>query len=151
MSKITDAVTALIQQPIQEMGYSLVNVEFKKEQIGWVLTIYIDHENGIGLSDCEKVSALVDPIIDESDPISQRYYLSVSSPGLDRPLKTEADFQRKIGSKVVVKLYAPLYGKREFVGVLSSFDSDMIYLQMENEVVGLERKAVALVKLWIEL
>ncbi|MGI6168560.1 MAG: ribosome maturation factor RimP [Christensenellales bacterium] len=150
MSKVTDAISALIQQPVEQLGYSLVDIEFKKESIGWVLTVYIDHEHGIGLEDCEKVSALIDPIIDENDPINQRYYLSVSSPGLDRPLKTEADFQRKIGSKVIVKLYAPLQGKREIAGVLSSFDSDVIFLDLGKETVSVERKGIALIKPWIE-
>jgi ribosome maturation factor RimP len=150
LSKVTDAISALIQQPVEQLGYSLVDIEFKKESIGWVLTVYIDHEHGIGLEDCEKVSALIDPIIDENDPINQRYYLSVSSPGLDRPLKTEADFQRKIGSKVIVKLYAPLQGKREIAGVLSSFDSDVIFLDLGKETVSVERKGIALIKPWIE-
>ncbi len=73
------------------------------------------------MNDCEKVSRAVDPALDEDDPIKEAYYLSVSSIGLDRPLKKDRDFQRNLGQKVTVKLYAPLEKKKEYTGVLVAF------------------------------
>ena len=122
--KTTELVTAIVQAPIAALGYELIDVEFKKELEGWVLILFIDHPNGITLDDCETVSRAVDPLLDEHDPIAQSYYLSVSSPGLDRPLKTVRDYQRSLGKPVLVKLYAKVDKKKEFIGVLESFDSN---------------------------
>ena len=114
------------------MGYELIDVEFLKEQTDWVLTLYIDSMNGITIDDCERVSRAVEPILDEADPVVQSYFLSVSSPGLDRPLKKDCDFERSIGKELTVKLYAPLDKKKEFTGTLKSFDSEVFTLDCKD-------------------
>lgn len=110
--KTTELVESLLRETVEAMGFSLCDVEFQKEHGNWVLTLYIDREGGVDLNDCERVSRAVDPILDEADPIEQHYYLSVSSLGLDRPLKKDADFARNLGKELVVRLYAPQDGKR---------------------------------------
>ncbi|MDL2259020.1 ribosome maturation factor RimP [Eubacteriales bacterium OttesenSCG-928-K08] len=146
-----DIVTTLVKKPIEDMGYELIDLEFKKEQSDWVLTIFIDKEGGVTLNDCEAVSRVVDPILDEHDPIEQSYYLSVSSPGLDRPLKTERDFQRNINKPVVVKLYAQVEKKKEFTGELKEFSEQEITIACnDGSLRTFLKKDVAQVKPHIE-
>ncbi len=110
--KTVEVVQALVQGTVSELGCELIDVEFQKEQTDWVLTIYIDSPGGVLIDDCERVSRAVEPILDEADPIAQSYFLSVSSPGLDRPLKKDRDFERNMGKDIVVKLYAPWKRRR---------------------------------------
>lgn len=126
--KITEIVTELISAKVLELGYSVYEVEYLKQPEGYVLTVYIDSENGITLEDCEKTSRAIEPLLDEADPISSAYYLSVSSIGIDRPLKIDADFQRNIGKEIDVKLYSPQDGKKMYSGKLESFDKDSFSL-----------------------
>lgn len=126
--KITEIVRELISTKISELGYSIYDIEYSKQPEGYVLTVYIDSENGITLEDCEIVSRAVEPLLDEADPIPQSYYLSVSSVGIDRPLKIDADFQRNLGKEVDVKLYSPIDGKKIYCGRLESFDKDSFTL-----------------------
>ena len=122
--KITEAVDQAVRATVEALGFEQDEVEYQKEQGNWVLTLYIDAPEGVTLDDCERVSHAVDPILDEADPIPDAYYLSVSSIGLDRPLKKDRDFARNIGNKLDVKLYAPVNKKKEFLGTLVSFDAD---------------------------
>ena len=103
--KTVDAVDALLRPVVSQMGYELDEVEFIKEHGNWVLTLYIEKPDGtVTLDDCEAVSRAVDPILDEADPIEQAYYLSVSSIGIDRPLKKDRDYERNLGNKITAKL-----------------------------------------------
>ena len=139
-------VEQLLKQPVAELGYELCDVEFIKEYGDWVLTLYIDKEGGVNIDDCERVSRAVDPLLDEADPIEQAYMLSVSSLGLDRPLKKDADFARNIGKRIEIKLFAPKNGKKEFTGELVSFDENNIVVKLESGELEIERKALALVR-----
>ncbi len=139
-------VEQLLKRPVAELGFELCDVEFIKEYGDWVLTLYIDKEGGVNIDDCERVSRAVDPLLDETDPIEQAYMLSVSSLGLDRPLKKDADFARNIGKRIEIKLFAPKNGKKEFTGVLVSFDESNIVVKLENGELTLERKALALAR-----
>ena len=134
MSKNIKQIIEEFAKPIvEDCGYEYVETDFSKQGKDWVLTIYIDSPSGVQLSDCEKVSRLIDPVLDEKDPIEQSYCLCVSSIGLDKPLKTQRDFQRNIGKCVDVKLYKPVNGSKLISGRLSDFNEDFIYLETENE------------------
>ncbi|MBO4501576.1 MAG: ribosome maturation factor RimP, partial [Clostridia bacterium] len=109
--KLTDRIFELLEPTVKNLGYELYEVEFQKEYDNWVLTLFIDKDGGIDLDDCERVSNAVDPILDEADPIEQAYYLSVSSVGIDRPLKKDKDFARNVGNKLDIRLYVPMNGK----------------------------------------
>lgn len=139
-------VEQLLRQSVAALGYELCDVEFAKEYGDWVLTLYIDKEGGVSLDDCERVSRAVDPLLDEADPIEQAYMLSVSSLGLDRPLKKDADFARNIGKRIEIKLFAPKDGKKEFKGELTSYDEAGIVVRTEDGELALERKAIALAR-----
>lgn len=139
-------VEQLLKQPVAELGFELCDVEFLKEYGDWVLTLFIDKEGGVNIDDCERVSRAVDPLLDEADPIEQAYMLSVSSLGLDRPLKKDADFARNIGKRIEIKLFAPKNGKKELIGELVSFDETGIIVRLEGGELALERKAIALAR-----
>ncbi len=149
--KTTELVDSLVRSTIAGLGFELDEVEYVKEYGNMVLTLYIDAPGGVSLDDCERVSRAVEPILDEKDPIAEQYYLSVSSIGLDRPLKKDKDYQRNLGQKVQVKLYAPVEKKKEFLGVLTAFDADGFTLEQEKgQTITFLRKDAALVKPWIE-
>ena len=137
-----------MQDTVTELGYRLYDVDFAKEPEGYVLTLYIDSDDPITLDDCEKVSRAVDPILDEKDPIVQAYYLSVSSVGLDRPLKIEEDYKRNLGKKIDIKLYAPINKQKLFTGILESYDADSFTVTIEKtgEKLTLTKKSVASAK-----
>ena len=136
----------LLKQPIEVLGFELCDVEFIKEYGDWVLTLYINKEGGVNIDDCEQVSRAVDPLLDAADPIEQAYMLSVSSLGLDRPLKKDADYARNIGKRIELKLFAPKDGKKEFTGELVSFDENSVVVRIGSGELTLERKAIALAR-----
>lgn len=148
--KTTELVESLLKDTVETLGFTLCDVEFQKECGNWTLTLFIDRDGGVTIDDCEQVSRAVDPILDEADPIAQPYYLSVSSLGLDRPLKRDADYARNLGKELTVRLYAPRDGKKEFLGVLDSFDAERFILRTEKgESTEFLRKDAALVKPYI--
>jgi len=144
--KTTQRVEELVKDAVEALGFELCDVEFQKEYGNWVLTLYIDKPGGVSIDDCERVSRTVDPILDEADPIEQAYYLSVSSLGLDRPLKKDRDYQRNIGKRVEIKLFAPIGGEKAFSGELLSFDGETVRIRTEDGETTLERKGIALAK-----
>lgn len=145
--KTTELVESLLRETVESMGFELCDVEFAKEYGNWVLTLFIDKEGGVDLNDCERVSRAVDPILDRADPIEQQYYLSVSSLGLDRPLKKDADYARSVGKELIVRLYAPFEGRKEWIGELLSFDAQAFTLALEDgRSLTIKRKEAALVK-----
>ena len=149
--KTTEIVDSLVRGKIAEMGYELDEVEYVKEYGNMVLTLYIDSENGVTIDDCEKVSRAIDPILDENDPIEEAYYLSVSSIGIDRPLKKDKDFERNMVKKLQVKLYAPINKKQELLGVLTGYDGESFTISVEKTgEVTIKRKDAALIRPWID-
>lgn len=149
--KTTEIVDSLVRGKIAEMGYELDEVEYVKEYGNMVLTLYIDSENGVTIDDCEKVSRAIDPILDENDPIEEAYYLSVSSIGIDRPLKKDKDFERNMGKKLQVKLYARINKKKELLGVLTGYDEENFTINVEKMgEVTIKRKDAALIRPWID-
>jgi ribosome maturation factor RimP len=130
--RTTETVDALLRPAITSMGYELDEVEYKKEQGNWVLTLYLDSDKPITIDDCELVSRAVEPILDTADPIEQAYYLSVSSIGLDRPLKKDKDFSRNLNKPLDVRLYAPIDKKKEYTGTLLSFDEESFTLKVKG-------------------
>lgn len=142
MSKTTELIEAAISEPVAKLGYRIVDVEIGKEEGSTVLTVYIAGQKGIGLDDCEAVSHAIDPILDELDPIVEQYYLCVSSPGIDRPLKRTADYIEAIGKQVEIRLYQAVDGKKTFVGVLTEYDEENGIVKIKTE----EHKEIAFAK-----
>jgi len=128
-TSIASKIREHIRTAVEEQGYELVDVELVKEGQNWFLRLYIDQPDGIQLKDCEKVSKAVDLLLDGHDLIPYRYYLEVSSPGIERPLKNKNDYERFAGNRVKVNTYSPIDGKKSFSGLL---------LGLEDGALGVE-------------
>jgi ribosome maturation factor RimP len=115
-------VRELALGPVGRAGCELVDVEYRREPAGWTLRLYIDKEGGVSLDDCQRVSQEVGTVLEVEDPIPHRFNLEVSSPGLDRPLRTEASFRDAVGRQVRVAAREPIAGRRNFTGRLISVD-----------------------------
>jgi ribosome maturation factor RimP len=114
-------------------GFELVDVELKRAGGGAVLRLFVDKPGGIGLSDLQSVSEEVSAILDAEDPIPEAYTLEVSSPGLDRPLKGEADYRRSVGKLAKVSSYEPVDGRRHWTGRILSCEEGSLVLDLEKE------------------
>ena len=128
---IASRVSELVKEAVEECGCTLWDVEFVKEGPDHNLIIYIDKPEGISLDDCEMVNDAVEPIIDEADPIEGSYYLEISSPGLERELKTPDHIKAFIGERVIVKLYAAKDGKKSFDGNIVAYNDEDASLTLE--------------------
>jgi len=132
-----EQLLSLLQPSVEELGYELVDVEFAATG-GGVLRLYIDAPAGITVDDCERVSHRVSEILDEEDPIPSNYTLEVSSPGLDRILRTREHFERFAGSKIKVQLSEPIDGRRRYTGTLTGVTGETIEMEVEGEPVRLD-------------
>lgn len=140
-------VEDLIKAPIEQMGLRLWDVRYVKEGASWYLRVYIDKNEGIDINDCTDVSHLIDPIIDEADPIATAYYLEVCSPGLCRELTRKEHFEEMIGQKVTLKLIRPRDSEREFSGILEAYDGAVTIKLPSGESVRFEKNELVFVKL----
>ena len=138
----TEKITAFLTTYADELGVEIVDVEAKSGKSPY-LTVFVDRDGGVDLDTLEKFHNLIDEPLDQLNPYDAPYTLNVSSPGIDRPLKTERDFLRKLGKDVEVKLYAPLNGKKYFEAKLIGFENQIIKLQLENETLELKQSDVA--------
>lgn len=145
---IEEAVEAIVQEIVQDSNLEVVDVEYVKER-DWYLRVYLDKEGGIEIDDCQRVSETLEQILDEKDLLTEAYILEVSSPGLDRVLKKARDFEREQGKSVDVTFYAPVDGKKTWVGTLTGYDpgKNAIVLDGEKEL-SLEK--IAQVRLHID-
>ena len=147
MSKIEERVEELTLEILSGTEYDLVDVEYVKEGRDWYLRIFVDKVGGIDLDDCQKISEQLSPQLDSVNIISGAYILEVSSPGIDRILKKDRDYIREAGKVVDVTLYAPIDGKKNFVGELVRRDEDFLYLK---DMEPLPRDKIAQVRLHID-
>lgn len=138
---------ALIAPILSDHQFELVDMEYVKEAGSWYLRAYIDKEGGITVDDCETVSRAFGELLDREDFIGESYILEVSSPGLGRPLKKDKDFERKLGCAVEGKLFRAADHRKDFEGVLKSYDKEQVVITREDgSDVVLERKNIALIR-----
>ncbi len=148
---LKSAATAIIEPVINELGYELVDVEYKNPGGPWKLIVYIYKKDGISFEDCELVSKSLDPLLDANEETAGHYdFLQVSSPGLDREFKYLSDYLRNIDEKIEISLYAPKDGKKKFIGVLKGADQDKIIIEGTNGDLEFNRKEIAKAVLAIE-
>ncbi|MGG7077479.1 ribosome maturation factor RimP [Clostridium sardiniense] len=131
---LIEKLEELVMPITDELGYELYHVEFVKEDGENYLRIYIDNEEGITLTDCEKVSRRVSEMLDEEDPISTSYFLELSSPGINRGLFKEEHFKKAVGSEVFIRFTGSLNGRKNIKGILKSYEGDFIEVQGEELV-----------------
>ena len=136
-------VRAVAQRVVGGRGFELVDVEVKRGRGEQVVRLFVDKEGGIGLAELQSVSEEVSAILDAEDPIESTYTLEVSSPGLDRPLKNEADYRRFVGRLVKVASYEPVEGRRHWTGRLQSVDDGTLVLVLEKEKGAVARVPLA--------
>lgn len=145
--EIIKTIISISESITNELEIDLVDVEYIKEFGNNFLRVYIDKPGGISLDDCQIVSEKISKFLDEKDPIKDHYYLEVSSPGLDRPLKTDKDLQRNIGEEIEISLYQGLNGRKKFEGQLVSFDDNFITINFNDNNSDLPRELISLIKL----
>jgi len=129
----SEVVRAVAQRVVDGRGYELVDVEVKRGRGEHIVRLFVDKEGGIGLAELQSVSEEVSAILDAEDPIESTYTLEVSSPGLDRVLKSEADYRRFVGRLVKVSSYEPVDGRRHWTGRLQSVDDGVLAVVLESE------------------
>lgn len=153
ISNVIERARPTIEAIVTELGYELVDIEYKTLYGDKHLIVYIAKDGGVSLDDCELVSNAIDGPLDALDPTGDApYCLDVSSPGLDRPFKTLRDYERNYGEKVEVKLYAPLAGQKTklIVGVLVSKTDTAVTVEVDGNPVVIENSKVALVRPYVE-
>ena len=148
MASIEEKVEKLIENDVQKLGYKLYDVQYAKEGKDYFLRVFIDKtDKSIDLNDCEKVSDVINPLLDKEDIIKEMYFLEVSSPGIERVLRKEKHFEENIGKEVEINLFKPLNNKKEYIGILNKWDKNNIYIETEKIEITIERKNISLMKL----
>lgn len=131
---VTSIVEELATPIVEGMELDLVDIEYLKEGSNWFLRVYIDKEGGIDIDDCGVVSEKLSKRLDEVDPIKEAYFLEVSSPGIERPLKKEKDIYWAIGKPVNISTYEPIEDMKTFEGTLTEFDGNSLSLLIEEKI-----------------
>lgn len=156
MSSVVETVTDLVTPILDQYQFELVDVEFVKEGKSWYLRVYIDKPQGITIDECAMVSDQLSERLDncDPDPIPQAYYLEVSSPGAERPLKKEKDYQRALGKYIQVSLYQPLEGNKIYQGTMTALSDDELTLEYQDKTrtktIVIPRKQIAKARLAIK-
>ena len=136
----------LAEEVAEELGYEIVDIEFQNGSKHDLLTIFIYKKEGIDLDDCTEMSRSLEKKLDNLEALKNPYYLEISSPGLDRPLKTKDDYRRNVGNEVDVKLYAPIDGQKEFSFVLDKYDDENIYFMKDEKELAIPIKSISSMK-----
>lgn len=155
MSKVTSVIEELVTPIVEQLNLELVDIEYLKEGRNWFLRVYIDTpEGGIDIDQCAQVSERLSEVLDEKDPIEQNYYLEVSSPGAERPLKKDSDFKKAEGKFIYVKTYEPIKDLKEFQGYLKAYTEEGIELDIRIKtrklIVFIEKEKIAKARLAID-
>ena len=149
-TSIYQLVSELIEPAVTEHNIELVDVEYIKAGKVWILRVFIDKKQGITVLDCQKLSREIEDLIEVHELISDPYTLEVSSPGLDRPLKKEADFLRNKDKQIQLNTYAPIEGRKNFSGIVLDVNDKILFLKNKDNCIELELANIAQAKLVIE-
>lgn len=156
MANVVDIVTDLVNPILDELTFELVDIEYVKEGKNWFLRVFIDKEGGIDINECALVSEKLGEKLDtvEPDPIPQAYFLEVSSPGAERPLKKEADYEQAIGEYINISFYQAVNGEKQYQGFLEKVDKEILTLRVkiktQEKIMEFERKNIAKARLAIQ-
>lgn len=150
--KVTDIAREVLEEFLPKVGLSLYDVEFIKEGPDRILRVYIDKEEGyVDTGECETVSRFLSDVLDREDPIEDNYVLEVSSPGIDRELKSDEHFQRYLGDEIEVSLYKGLDGKKKLTGTLISKDDEKLVVEVDGKEIAIKPEEVSKVNLSVAI
>jgi ribosome maturation factor RimP len=136
-SDIALVIEQMLSDFLQTNQFELIDVEYVKESNNWFLRIYIDKVGGIDIDDCSRVSEYLSEQLDLKDPIPQAYFLEVSSPGAERPLRKKEDFYKSLNQQVFLTTYEPISSKKEFEGILTSFDGENVQVTIGKQIIDI--------------
>lgn len=150
---VTQLVEDMISDFVTEQGMELVDVEFVKEGQHRYLRVFIDKgDEKVSLSDCKLVSDYLNERIDEADPIKENYFLEISSPGLERPLKKPADYDKNKGKVVQAKLFSPINGRKIIDGILIGLEDNIVTIDIgSEEIIEIPKDKISLIKPMIQI
>ncbi len=148
---ILSAVTELAHKISEENGCFLYDIEYQKEGKNQVLRIYVDKDGGINIDECETISRSISEALDQENLIQTAYQLEVSSPGAERKLTKEWHFEKVLGKKIEVSLYAPIDGTKNFIGTLEKYENNIIYLSCNETLLEFTKDKVASSKLFFDI
>jgi ribosome maturation factor RimP len=148
-SNIKSTVEAMVVPYLEEHNLELVDVEYVKEGSNWFLRVYVDKEGGIDIDDCGRISEYLSAKLDENDPIPTAYFLEVSSPGAERPLKKPDDYRKAVGKHVNVTTYEQVDGLKEFEGRLLSYDGELLVIEVGKKQHSVPAEKIANARLAI--
>lgn len=140
---IKETVRELVEPCVLELGYRIWDVSYQKIGADYHLEITIDSDEGIGIEDCEKVHRAIDPILDEYDPIESFYYLEVSSPGIERELKSDEHINLSIGAVVEAKLFTAHDGRKSITGELRAYEDGKVTIAEGDAEISLLKSEIA--------
>ena len=146
-ANVAERVFLLAKKEAEKLGLILWDVKFVKEGASYYLRIFIDKENGVGIDDCSNLSHAMDPILDEADPIDKSYYLEVCSTGLMRELTRPEHFEFLKGREIIVSLYKAIDKEKTIVGILKSYENEVLTLELENKEITLNKSDISKIKL----
>lgn len=149
--EIIDVVWGISESIAEDLEYELVDIEYVKEYGDYYLRIYIYRPEGVALDDCQKMSQLLSKQLDKVDPIPGSYYLEVSSPGLDRPLKTDRDLKRNLNKEIEVRLYKAINNQKAYEGILKDFnEKEIIISNHKDEKIIIPKEFISVIRLVIK-
>ena len=128
---------------VTELGYDIWDITYSKVGADYHLEITIDSDEGINIDDCERVHRAIDPILDEIDPIEDFYYLEVSSPGIERELKTDEHIELSIGQRVLCKLFTAKDGRKSITGILAAQDKESVTVDEDGSETVILKSEIA--------
>ena len=147
---VIEQIEAVALPVLDELGLELVEVQYRREQVGWVLRLFIDKQDGVNLDDCGTVSREISQLLDIEDFIDSAYSLEVSSPGLNRPLKSMAEFERFVGRLAKIKTTETIAGEHVFIGRINKAEGEAIVLGIGTKEVTILFSQVSRARLEVE-
>jgi ribosome maturation factor RimP len=144
--KVEDILYDISMPILDKYNFEFVDVEYKKEGGQWYLRLFIDKDGGITIDDCQLVSEILSDRLDEIDPIEHSYIFEVSSPGIDRPLKTERDYKKNLNKELEVKFYDSFDGKKSIEATLLDYDDKKVILDYKGKEIEIDKKTIAIMR-----
>ncbi len=148
--EIIERVNSLIENYLEENGIELVEITYRREQGGMVLRLLADTPDGITVAECEALNNYLSEALDKEEVIAEHFILEVASPGLDRPIATDGDFARAMGKELDIRMYEPIYGRREYQGKLIGMDKENVVIELNGISIVIPRTKIAKATLKLE-